>query len=143
MEKLSDGETAGHPASTEASRAATDQSARTWARRGRSRAKDMWLESGQRVGEAGHGQPSRCAREEGREPDLPMTSADEVRASPCLQRQARARRTMAMSSPRVAEEGPVRINPSSATTAPRWAPTVVVVNNRCLGVGLSLGADGR
>ena len=23
--------------------------------------------------------------------------------------------------------------------APRWAPTVVVVNNRCLGVGLSLG----
>ena len=48
-----------------------------------------------------------------------MTIVGEDYASLCLRQQARARGVMAMSSPRVDEEGPVRMEtPASAAASP-------------------------
>ena len=75
--------------------------------------------------------------------DLPMMSVGGGSASLCSQRQARARGTMAMSSPRVDDEGPVRIDPASATVSPTVGANCRGVKQQMPRGRLKFEADGR
>ena len=75
--------------------------------------------------------------------DLPMMSVGGGSASLCPQRQARAWGTMAMSSPRVDDEGPVRIDPASATVSPTVGANYRGMKQQMPRGRLKFGADGR